>query len=203
MYKPIRQYSVGLFVAVVLTGIVFSWLSYSVQIKRHIQINGLRHLALTQVLENTLAHIYLPLLQSPSRLSAEERAQQRLQLHQAAENALAGTNVLREPKVLMAPPSRLLYRHYDDSIGGLREDFFVEALRQAGLQLQYLKSTRGTKTPDYLIEKEGENLAVEIGGRSKGREQFKGVKVDRKLVFAHSPSPKKEQLPLFLLGYLS
>jgi hypothetical protein len=34
----------------------------------------------------------------------------------------AGTNVLREPKILMAPPTRLLYRDYEDAVGGLRED---------------------------------------------------------------------------------
>jgi hypothetical protein len=28
----------------------------------------------------------------------------------------AGTNVLREPKILMAPPSRLLYRDYEDAL---------------------------------------------------------------------------------------
>jgi predicted AAA+ superfamily ATPase len=114
----------------------------------------------------------------------------------------AGTNVLREPKILMAPPSRLLYQSYDDALGGLREDFFVEAIKQAGFQLQYLKSTRGAKTPDYLIEAAGKKLAVEVGGRSKGREQFKGVKVDGKLVFAHSTEPAGQRLPLFLLGFL-
>jgi predicted AAA+ superfamily ATPase len=39
-----------------------------------------------------------------------------------------GTNVLREPKVLMCLPFRLLYRSYDDAVGGLREDFTVEML---------------------------------------------------------------------------
>ncbi len=33
----------------------------------------------------------------------------------------------------MAPPSRLLYRDYEDAVGGLREDFFVEAMKQAGI----------------------------------------------------------------------
>ena len=115
----------------------------------------------------------------------------------------AGTNVLREPKILMAPPSRLLYREYEDAIGGLREDFFVESVKQAGIRFHYLKSTRGAKTPDYLIEDAPEKLAVEIGGRGKGRQQFKGVEIDRKLVFAHSSVPEGHRLPLFLLGYLS
>jgi predicted AAA+ superfamily ATPase len=115
----------------------------------------------------------------------------------------AGTNVLREPKVLMTPPIRLLYRDVEDAVGGLREDFFAEAMKQAGIQFQYLKSTRGAKTPDYLIQSEPTKLAVEIGGPGKGREQFKGVQIDRKLVFAHNPAPEKGRLPLFLLGYLS
>jgi hypothetical protein len=111
--------------------------------------------------------------------------------------------VLREPKVVMTPPCRLLYREWDDAVGGLREDFFVEAMSQAGVELEYLKSTRGAKTPDYLVEHGGAKLAVEVGGRSKGREQFKGVEVDRKLVFAHGIAPEGNRLPLFLLGFLA
>ena len=115
----------------------------------------------------------------------------------------AGTNVLREPKILMTPPTRLLYRDFEDAVGGLREDFFVETMKQAGIRFQYLKSTRGAKTPDYLIKDAPTKLAVEIGGPSKGRQQFKGVKIDRKIVFAHNPIPEKGRLPLFLLGYLT
>jgi len=112
-----------------------------------------------------------------------------------------GTNVIREPKVLMAPPCRLLYRESDDAIGGLREDFFVEMLRQAGIEFGYLKSTRGAKTPDYLVRSGPDKLVVEIGGKGKGREQFKGVKVGRKLVFAHTDVPVQGRLPLFLAGF--
>jgi predicted AAA+ superfamily ATPase len=115
----------------------------------------------------------------------------------------AGTNVLREPKILMSPPNRLLYRDYEDAVGGLREDFFVESMKQAGIGFHYLKSTRGAKTPDYLVEDTSETLAVEVGGRRKGRRQFKGVEVDRKIAFTHSPTPEGHRLPLYLLGYLS
>ncbi|MBW1785965.1 MAG: ATP-binding protein [Deltaproteobacteria bacterium] len=115
----------------------------------------------------------------------------------------AGTNVLREPKVLMTPPNRLLYRDFEDAVGGLREDYFVETMKQAGIRISYLKSTRGAKTPDYLIEDAPEKLAVEIGGPGKGRQQFKGMHIDRKIVFAHTPVPEKGRLPLFVLGYLS
>ncbi len=114
-----------------------------------------------------------------------------------------GTNVLREPKVLMVPPYRLLYREYAEAIGGLREDYFVQAAKQADMDIHYLKSTRGKKTPDYLVEVNGEKLAIEIGGKGKGREQFKGVTVDRKIVFAHTDVPDKKRHPLFLLGFLS
>ncbi len=114
----------------------------------------------------------------------------------------AGTNVLREPKVLMAPPCRLLYRDLKDAVVGLREDFFTETMKQAGIGFHYLKSTRGAKTPDFLIEDCVDKLVVEIGGPGKGRSQFKGVAVDRKQVFAHISVPSGHQIPLFMLGYL-
>jgi predicted AAA+ superfamily ATPase len=114
----------------------------------------------------------------------------------------AGTNVLREPKVLMSLPFRLLYQDFAAAIGGLREDFFAEAMRQAGLSFCYLKSTRGKKTPDYLVDHDGEKLVIEVGGRGKGREQFKGVMPDRKLIFTHSDRSDGIHRPLFLLGYL-
>jgi predicted AAA+ superfamily ATPase len=113
-----------------------------------------------------------------------------------------GTNVLREPKILMMPPCRLLYRDVEDAIGGLREDYFVDMLRQAGIALRYLKSTRGAKTPDYLVVGGPDKLVVEIGGPGKGRQQFKGIEIDRKRVFAHTDSPTAGAIPLFLVGYL-
>ena len=114
-----------------------------------------------------------------------------------------GTNVLREPKILMAPPCRLLYRDLDDAVGGLREDFFVEAARQAGIDIGYLKNTRGGKTPDYLLRGVDEKLVIEIGGKGKGRSQFKGIEIDRKLVLAHADTCEKGRIPLFMAGYLS
>ena len=43
-----------------------------------------------------------------------------------------GTNVLKEPKILMCLPYRLLYRDYQDCIGELREDFLVQTLKSKG-----------------------------------------------------------------------
>ncbi len=115
----------------------------------------------------------------------------------------AGTNVLREPKVLLVPPVRLLHRSLDEATGGLREDFFALAMRQAGVNLRYLKSTRGEKTPDFLVEHKGSHIAFEIGGRGKGRSQFKGIKADRKIILAPDLVPSPERIPLHLAGFLA
>jgi len=69
-------------------------------------------------------------------------------------------------------------------------------LRQAGIELHYLKSTRGKKTPDYLVAGGPDKLVVEIGGPGKGRQQFKGIEIDRKLVFAHTDIPTASTIPL-------
>ena len=56
-----------------------------------------------------------------------------------------GTNVMKEPKVLLTPPVRLLYRALDDSIGSLREDLAVSMLRPGVEELHYLKASRGAR----------------------------------------------------------
>jgi hypothetical protein len=78
-----------------------------------------------------------------------------------------GTGVFKEPKIVMALPYRLLYRSFEDAIGGLREDFFVEAVKSCGLDVRYLRSTRGAKTPDYVIGGK-KSLVFEICERGKG-----------------------------------
>ena len=115
----------------------------------------------------------------------------------------AGTNVLREPKVLMSVPYRLLYREYREALGGLREDFFAEMMRAGGISYQYLKTKRGAKTPDYLVRLPGGDLVVEIGGKGKGRSQFKGLSADEKLIFTHADSFDDPKRPLFLLGLVA
>jgi predicted AAA+ superfamily ATPase len=115
----------------------------------------------------------------------------------------AGTNLLREPKVLLVPPLRLLHLPLEQVIGGLREDFFALALRQAGISAHYLKGTRGQKTPDYMVSHEGKNIAFEIGGKGKGRSQFKGITADRKIVLAPDIAPQPDRLPLHLAGFLT
>lgn len=115
----------------------------------------------------------------------------------------AGTNLLREPKVLLVPPLRLLHRPADEAAGGLREDFFGLAMRQAGVGLHYLKGSRGEKTPDFLVEWQGRHIAFEIGGKGKGRSQFKGIKTDQKVILASDVAPSPGRLPLHLVGFLA
>ena len=115
----------------------------------------------------------------------------------------AGTGVLKEPKILMMPPYRLLYGDIEERIGGLREDFAAMALTATFGGVHYLKSRSGGKTPDFLVEYEGQPVAVEVGGKGKGREQFKGVEVDQKLLLADRPTPDRNRVPLFLLGFLA
>ncbi|MBN2494345.1 MAG: ATP-binding protein [Deltaproteobacteria bacterium] len=115
-----------------------------------------------------------------------------------------GANVMRQAKVLMAVPFRLLYRDWDQAVGGLREDFFADAMRSAGLDFHYLKTTRGSKTPDYLLRAEdGSELVAEIGGQGKGRSQFKGYRAEQKLIFSSRQAADGMHRPLFLLGFTS
>ena len=113
-----------------------------------------------------------------------------------------GTSVTREPKVLMNLPFRLLYKNYKDAVGGIREDFAAEMLQMRNLEFHYLKSTRGTKTPDFLVKQETGNIVVEIGGSGKGREQFKGVQVKKKLILSHAGIIEGIKRPLCLLGFI-
>lgn len=115
----------------------------------------------------------------------------------------AGTNVLKEPKVLLMPPIRRLYRPIEEVRGGLREDFFAMAMQQAGYALNYLKSTRGQKTPDFLFRHGDQNLVFEIGGKGKGRSQFKGVEANRKIVLAEAANLSADRMPLHLAGFLA
>jgi predicted AAA+ superfamily ATPase len=113
-----------------------------------------------------------------------------------------GANVLKEPKILMAVPCRLLWNDYQRAIGGLREDFFVETLRSMDMDCHYLKSRRGAKTPDYLVCCNDREVVVEIGGKGKGPEQFKGIKVRDKYILSHSLETRGIRRPLLLAGFL-
>lgn len=113
-----------------------------------------------------------------------------------------GTNVLKEPKVLMLLPFRLLYSDLQQCQGAIREDFFAEMLTMKGYKFHYLKTKRGAKTPDYLVEFEKERIVIEIGGKGKGREQFKGFKAEKKLILSIDPKTSSNKKPLSLIGFI-
>lgn len=113
----------------------------------------------------------------------------------------AGTNVMKEPKILMRLPYRLLFQPFDSAIGALREEFFAEMMIAKGMSFNYLKSTRGAKTPDYLVQSETESYVIEIGGPGKGREQFKGFKGKKNLILAQGNEITGIKRPLFLIGF--
>lgn len=113
-----------------------------------------------------------------------------------------GTNVLKEPKVLLYLPYRLLYKSYDEAIGALREDFFAEAMMMANMEFHYLKSTRGMKTPDFLVRTGDTEIIMEVGGKGKGREQFKGMRDKEKIRLLDSDASDGNCRPLIMLGYL-
>ena len=113
-----------------------------------------------------------------------------------------GTNLLREPKILLMPPLRCLHHPLDKARRGLREDFVALAMRQAGIPLDYLKGTRGQKTPDFHFKHAGESIVLEVGGKKKGRSQFKGTQADRKIVLGESTAMGRDHRPLHLLGFL-
>lgn len=109
-----------------------------------------------------------------------------------------GSNVTKEPKILFAPPFRLLYKSYDDCIGSLREDFFVDTMSHLGFTINYLKSKRGQKVPDYVLD----NVVFEIGGISKKISQFKGFNAKRKIILTHPGKLDDVKRPLFFVGFL-
>ncbi len=120
-------------------------------------------------------------------------------------NALfpAGTNVLKEPKILLSLPYRFLYQEQQKALGGIREDFFIEMMRMKNISTEYLKTKRGAKTPDFLIKQSnGDDIIVEIGGKGKGREQFKGIDIKKKLILTHPSNIEGIKRPLFLMGFL-
>ncbi|MBU4343422.1 MAG: AAA family ATPase [Candidatus Omnitrophica bacterium] len=161
------------------------------QLVRFIGLSGVDRINYSSVARN----IHITKYKAEQYITLLERA---FILHQVFP---MGSNVMKEPKVIMALPYRLLYKPLDEAIGGLREDFFVGALKALGKEVFYLKSMRGQKTPDYFI-RDFQDIIFEVGGKSKGRSQFKGMNVKTKIIFADGYGMKNIRRPLFLAGLL-
>jgi len=114
-----------------------------------------------------------------------------------------GTNVMREPKILLCPPLRLLNNEYSQVIGYLREDFIVECLKMRNYEIFYLKSPRGEKTPDFFVKEGNTKYVIEAGGKGKGRTQFKGFYNYKKIILSDVDKLTNSQhKPIFLIGYI-
>ncbi len=114
-----------------------------------------------------------------------------------------GANILPEPKILLAPTLRPVLAQGSDNdrlTGALREEFFIHHVTGANLTVNYLKSMRGRKLPDYVLFLKSRKLIVEIGGAGKTASQFKGVEEKEKLILTQPGS--KSGIPLILFGFL-
>jgi len=103
--------------------------------------------------------------------------------------------IRREDKILMPLSFRnALCESYGvpTSIGGIREDFFVQHVSDA----KYLKTGVERKTPDFLVG----NSIFEIGGESKGWSQLKNMEnaylVKESLLF------EDKEIPIYAFGFL-
>jgi uncharacterized protein len=114
-----------------------------------------------------------------------------------------GANVLPEPKILLTPTLRFNLAHGSDNdrlTGAIREEFFIHHITGANLTVNYLKSMRGQKLPDYVLFLKDKKLVVEIGGAGKTSSQFKGIDTKEKLILTQPAL--KTGLPLILFGFL-
>ena len=114
-----------------------------------------------------------------------------------------GVNVLPEPKILFTPVLRAnLAQGMDPDrlTGAIREEFFIHHILGANLTVNYLKSLRGQKLPDYIVFHQGKKIIFEIGGAGKGASQFKGMEEREKYLLTQPGAPGG--IPLILMGFL-
>jgi len=117
-----------------------------------------------------------------------------------------GTNTKKEPKILLNLPFRSYLAHLPQNalLGSVKEDFFVNVISNNKINIFYLKNKRGRKLPDYMIEVKKIKYIIEIGGKSKGFAQFKGISDEYKKIITTYPYVKKDfSIPLFCFGFLN
>jgi hypothetical protein len=75
-------------------------------------------------------------------------------------------------------------------IGMLREEFFVQHIKNSGNEISYIRG--GRKNPDFKVN----NIIIEIGGKNKSRSQ-------RAEYYALQTTEMEERtIPLYLFGFL-
>ena len=91
---------------------------------------------------------------------------------------------------------------YTDCIGTWRDDFFISTFSALNKKVFYLKATIVKKTADYILE-DNEDIAIEIGGKSKGRSKFKELSLNKKIILADTiENNTKNKKPLFSIGFI-
>lgn len=108
-----------------------------------------------------------------------------------------GGPLLRKPSKLFLSNTNLIhtmdqYLGKGTSIGMERELFFIQTLQNAGIEIFT------SKNGDYRTRK----AVFEIGGKNKKNHQLKEVKEDAYLIKDDILHPLKNEIPLFLFGFL-
>jgi hypothetical protein len=117
------------------------------------------------------------------------------------------SSVIKEPKVVLNIPFReyLSDRLPESQLyGAIREESFVQMISKIpSLQLFYLKSQRGARTPDYLVIYKGKKIIFEVGGKGKSFKQFKGIDKEFDRYTVNYPGITSEnKIPLLLFGFM-
>ena len=108
-----------------------------------------------------------------------------------------GSSGLRKPSKILLNNTNLIhtleeYLGQQPSRGMIRELFFIQALQNAGIEIFH------SKQGDYRTR----NAVFEIGGKNKTRDQLRDVKEPAYLVKDDVLQALKDEIPLFLFGFL-
>ncbi len=116
-----------------------------------------------------------------------------------------GSNVSKEPKIMLVPPFRLCYlknKDFKDVLGQLREEFFVESAKMNNISIFYIKGNRGEKKPDYSATINKTNFVFEVGGKNKTRMQIIKYESGNKYILTQPANIKNPYRPLIIFGFL-
>jgi len=117
----------------------------------------------------------------------------------------SGTNVIKEPKIMLCPPFRFCYlknKDIKDILGQLREEFFVESAKMNNIDVFYLKGNRGEKTLDYIASINKTKYIFEIGGKNKTRAQILNIKNEERYILTQPANIVNPYRPLIFFGFL-
>ena len=108
-----------------------------------------------------------------------------------------GNQHLRKPQKIFLNNTNLLYALNQPmgqpvNIGYLRELYFVQTLKDAGIDIYY------SKQADYCTDES----VFEIGGKNKSRQQLSGSTLQKIVIKDDTLTPSQGMIPLIYLGFL-